>query len=93
MSPPRLLAPTRVRHALDAFAEHAGSEVTDLAVALVALDALVTVTGTDGTTRSLAVEDLHRPPGDRPDVETTLAPGTSSPVSPCRAARGRRRCT
>lgn len=47
----------------------------DLAVALVALDAGVTVLGADGGWRSLAVEALHRAPGDRPDLETVLAPG------------------
>jgi xanthine dehydrogenase YagS FAD-binding subunit len=47
----------------------------DLAVALVALDAAVTLLGTDGTTRSLGIEDLHREPGDRPDLDTVLAPG------------------
>lgn len=47
----------------------------DLAVALVALDASVTVTSLDGTERSLMIEDLHRLPGDRPDIETVLYPG------------------
>lgn len=47
----------------------------DLAVALVALDARLDVAGIDGSRRDLAVEDLHRLPGDRPDLETTLATG------------------
>jgi len=48
----------------------------DLAVALLALDAQVTVLESDGhTRRRVAVEDLHRAPGDRPDLDTTLAPG------------------
>jgi xanthine dehydrogenase YagS FAD-binding subunit len=48
----------------------------DLAVALLALDAQVTVLEADGETRrSMAIEALHRSPGDRPDLDTTLAPG------------------
>ena len=47
----------------------------DVAVALVALDARLDVAGTDGSRQDLAVEDLHRLPGDRPDLETTLATG------------------
>lgn len=46
----------------------------DFAVALVAFDAVVDVLGPNGM-RSIAVEALHRLPGDRPDLETTLAPG------------------
>jgi xanthine dehydrogenase YagS FAD-binding subunit len=43
-------------------------------VALVALDALVHVTGAGGE-RALPLEALHRDPGDTPHVETALAPG------------------
>ena len=46
----------------------------DFAVALVAFDAVLDVLGPDGA-RSIPVEALHRLPGDRPDLETTLAPG------------------
>lgn len=46
----------------------------DLAVALVALDAEVHVSGVGGE-RVLAVEQLHRVPGDAPHVETVLEPG------------------
>jgi xanthine dehydrogenase YagS FAD-binding subunit len=46
----------------------------DFAQALVALDAVVDVLGPDGE-RTLRVEELHRPPGDTPHVETVLAPG------------------
>ncbi|SDP43924.1 xanthine dehydrogenase YagS FAD-binding subunit [Lentzea jiangxiensis] len=45
-----------------------------MAVALVALDAVVHVAGTSGE-RRVALTDLHRLPGDRPDLETTLEPG------------------
>jgi len=47
---------------------------SDLAVALVALDAEV-ILDADGSERSLAVAALHRLPEDRPDIETALQPG------------------
>ena len=47
----------------------------DLAVALVAFDAVVTVLNPCGETRAIAVEDLYRLPGDRPDLETHLKRG------------------
>lgn len=43
----------------------------DWAVALSAFDAVVDVLGPKGQ-RTIALEDLHREPGVRPDVETTL---------------------
>ena len=46
----------------------------DLAVALVAVDAEVMVTGPQGE-RTIPVEELHRLPGDTPEIETVLAPG------------------
>ncbi|WP_312608350.1 FAD binding domain-containing protein [Agrobacterium pusense] len=46
----------------------------DFAQALMVLDASVTVAGPRGT-RTLPFAELHRRPGDRPDLETTLAPG------------------
>ena len=47
---------------------------SDMAVALAALDAIVHVSGSSGE-RSLPINELHRLPEDRPDVETELAPG------------------
>jgi len=47
----------------------------DLAVALVALDASVIVRGAGSVERLMRLEDLYRLPGNRPDVETTLASG------------------
>src|SRR5205085_752288 len=47
---------------------------SDMAVALVALDARVRILGPDGE-RVTPLAELHRLPGDRPDRETTLAPG------------------
>jgi xanthine dehydrogenase YagS FAD-binding subunit len=46
---------------------------SDMAVALVALDAVVHVESAEGP-RTLPLTELHRLPGDRPDMETMLAP-------------------
>ena len=45
----------------------------DLAVALIALDAELELQGQRA--RRLPIAELHRPPGGRPDIETTLEPG------------------
>ena len=47
---------------------------SDMAVALAAFDAVVEVSG-EGGERSIALVDLHRLPGDRPDLDTILEPG------------------
>ncbi len=47
---------------------------SDMAVALVALDAVVHVQSSDGAS-TVGVEDFYRLPGEQPDRETTLAPG------------------
>ncbi|BCJ50552.1 hypothetical protein Asp14428_20270 [Actinoplanes sp. NBRC 14428] len=46
---------------------------SDMGVALAALDATVHLSGPGGD-RVVAVTDLHRLPGDRPDVDTVLRP-------------------
>ena len=46
---------------------------SDMAVALVALDAQVELLGARGGTRDVAVHDFHRLPGDTPHIETVLA--------------------
>jgi xanthine dehydrogenase YagS FAD-binding subunit len=46
----------------------------DLAQALIALDAAVEITGGSGV-RTLPFAQLHKPPGNTPNVETILAPG------------------
>ena len=46
----------------------------DFAVALAALGATVDLEGPSGR-RVIPFEELHRLPGDRPDIETTLKPG------------------
>ena len=47
---------------------------SDMCVALAALDAIVHLQGRSGA-RAVALCDLHRLPGDRPDVEAVLEPG------------------
>jgi xanthine dehydrogenase YagS FAD-binding subunit len=47
----------------------------DFANALAALGAEVEILGADGAPRTLAIEALHRLPGDTPHLETNLAPG------------------
>lgn len=47
---------------------------SDLAVALVALDAAVEIRGAGGQ-RAVLLADLHRLPGDTPHLETVLEPG------------------
>jgi xanthine dehydrogenase YagS FAD-binding subunit len=47
---------------------------SDMAVALLALDAVVELDGRDGT-RNVPIGDFHRLPGDTPHIETVLAPG------------------
>jgi xanthine dehydrogenase YagS FAD-binding subunit len=46
----------------------------DFAQALMALDAQVEITGKSGV-RTIPVAELHKPPGNSPQIETTLAPG------------------
>jgi xanthine dehydrogenase YagS FAD-binding subunit len=50
------------------------AHASDLAVALVALDAQVELHGTDGV-RRVALDDLYRLPEDTPHIETVLQPG------------------
>ncbi len=47
---------------------------SDMAVALAALGAVVHVQGADGT-RTIALDELYRLPGDQPDRDTTLSRG------------------
>jgi xanthine dehydrogenase YagS FAD-binding subunit len=47
---------------------------SDMAVAMVALDATVEVEGADGA-RTIPLRDIHRLPGDEPQRDTVLEPG------------------
>jgi xanthine dehydrogenase YagS FAD-binding subunit len=58
---------------LGASAECVATHPSDMAVALAALDAVVHVRSVDGE-RSIPMHEFHRLPGDRPDLDTTLAP-------------------
>jgi xanthine dehydrogenase YagS FAD-binding subunit len=46
----------------------------DFAQALMALDATMEITGKSGT-RNIRFAELHKPPGNTPQIETTLVPG------------------
>lgn len=48
---------------------------SDLAVALLALDAVVHIRTTDGGTRSMPLDDLYVLPEAAPQIETALSPG------------------
>jgi xanthine dehydrogenase YagS FAD-binding subunit len=62
-------------HAILGTSDHCvATHPSDLAVALVALDATMRVRGPHGE-RSFPVEDLYRLPGDTPHLEHTLLPG------------------
>jgi xanthine dehydrogenase YagS FAD-binding subunit len=50
------------------------THASDLAVALVALDAEIRLTGPDGS-RTVTLTDFYRLPGDTPDIEHDLRPG------------------
>jgi xanthine dehydrogenase YagS FAD-binding subunit len=47
---------------------------SDMAVAMRALDATVETVSPDGAARNIPIADLHRLPGDTPEIETTLKP-------------------
>jgi len=51
------------------------SHPSDLAVALVVLDAAVELRGANGAQRTIKLRDFHREPGDTPQIETVLVPG------------------
>jgi xanthine dehydrogenase YagS FAD-binding subunit len=48
---------------------------SDMAVAMMALDATVETVRPDGTMRNIPIAGFYRLPGDTPDRETVLAPG------------------
>jgi xanthine dehydrogenase YagS FAD-binding subunit len=62
-------------HAILGGSDHCiASYAGDMAVAMLALDAVVELTGTNGR-RSVPIGDFHTVPGDTPHVETVLMPG------------------
>jgi xanthine dehydrogenase YagS FAD-binding subunit len=63
------------RHAVLGVSDHCiATYAGDFAQALIALDATIEISGHAGR-RSMPFAALHRPPGDTPHIETTLAPG------------------
>lgn len=48
---------------------------SDMAVALAALDAVVKIQSSEGTTRSVNIAEFHRLPGDEPDKDNILRHG------------------
>jgi xanthine dehydrogenase YagS FAD-binding subunit len=48
---------------------------SDMAVAMAALEARIELLDPDGATRTVAIGDFHRLPGDTPHIETVLEPG------------------
>ncbi|WP_327112895.1 xanthine dehydrogenase family protein subunit M [Streptomyces sp. NBC_01341] len=62
-------------HAVLGTSDHCiATSPSDLAVALIALDAVVHASGQDGD-RTIPLTGFYRPPGDTPDVENVLKPG------------------
>ncbi len=60
-------------HAVLGQSEHCiATHPSDMCVALAALEAVVHVAGASGT-RAIPMEEYHRLPGDRPEIDTTLA--------------------
>ena len=65
---------------------------SDMCVALVALDATVHLEGPHGP-RSIKLTELHRLPGDTPEIETELRPGDLITAVELRANRFAGRCS
>jgi xanthine dehydrogenase YagS FAD-binding subunit len=51
------------------------TQPSDMAVAMMALDAMIETVRADGTTRTIAIAEFYRAPGDMPQHETVLAAG------------------
>ncbi|WP_174279432.1 FAD binding domain-containing protein [Sphingomonas bacterium] len=64
----------RIHAILGASDQCVATHPSDMCVALAALDAVVHTRGADGE-RAIPFSELHRLPGDHPEIETVLAPG------------------
>jgi xanthine dehydrogenase YagS FAD-binding subunit len=64
----------RMHAILGASAECIAVQPSDMCVALMALDAVVRVTGPNGE-RTIPMRDFHRLPGNTPQIDTNLRPG------------------
>jgi xanthine dehydrogenase YagS FAD-binding subunit len=61
-------------HAVLGASDHCiATHPSDMAVAMAALDARVETVSMDGSRRSIPLDQLYRPPGDSPHIETNLA--------------------
>jgi xanthine dehydrogenase YagS FAD-binding subunit len=64
------------QHAIVAASEACiATHPSDMAVAMMALDATVETVRADGTARKIPIAEFYRLPGDTPHIETALAPG------------------
>ncbi len=72
---PAIHGENRLLAILGGSAQCIASHPSDLAVALVALDASVALHAANGTDRTVKLRDFHREPGDTPGIETVLTPG------------------
>jgi xanthine dehydrogenase YagS FAD-binding subunit len=63
-------------HAVIGVSDHCiAAHPSDMAVAMTALDARVETMAPDGSTRTIPLDSLYRPPGTTPHIETVLQPG------------------
>jgi xanthine dehydrogenase YagS FAD-binding subunit len=66
---------TRYHAILGASEQCVATHPSDMAVALLAFDAVVQVSGPDGGARAITLADLYRLPGNEPERDTTLRHG------------------
>ncbi|WP_028936135.1 FAD binding domain-containing protein [Pseudonocardia spinosispora] len=71
---PALSGANRMHAILGTSESCVATHASDVAVALVALDARLELVGENGS-RTVALTDFYRPPGDTPEVENDLRPG------------------
>lgn len=69
-----LTGPNRTFAILGASPQCVATNPSDMSVALLALDAIVRVTGPSGA-RTISLSEFHRLPGNNPELDTTLQPG------------------
>jgi xanthine dehydrogenase YagS FAD-binding subunit len=63
-------------HAVIGVSDHCiAAHPSDMAVAMTALDARVETVVPDGSSRTIPLDSLYRPPGTTPHIETVLEPG------------------
>jgi xanthine dehydrogenase YagS FAD-binding subunit len=65
----------RMNAVLDVSDDCIAAHPSDMAVAMTALDARVETVAPDGSSRTIPINALYRPPGNTPHIETILLPG------------------